>query len=135
MALKTTQLEELPPLNLTSMIDVVFLLLIFFMVATNFSQSGQQIGVKITNNGNPQSMLPTPDKLEVTVTREGGVMVDNRAMSLAELANLVRMKHSQFPGLVVGINSAREAKGEAIFTTMATVKSAATVEVRMGLTR
>ncbi len=39
MPLKTTQVEELPGLNLTSMIDVVFLLLIFFMVATNFSQS------------------------------------------------------------------------------------------------
>jgi biopolymer transport protein ExbD len=47
MTLKTSQVEELPGLNLTSMIDVVFLLLIFFMVATKFSETQQQIGIKL----------------------------------------------------------------------------------------
>ncbi len=68
------------------MIDVVFLLLIFFMVATNFSQSGQQIGIKLSNSASPQSMLPTPDKLDITVARDGSIVVDNRSLNLQELA-------------------------------------------------
>ena len=37
MPLKTHQ-EQLPELNLTSMIDIVFLLIIFFMVGTKFAE-------------------------------------------------------------------------------------------------
>jgi len=39
MPLKTQQ-DEQPTLNLTPMIDVVFLLIIFFMVATKFDEMG-----------------------------------------------------------------------------------------------
>jgi biopolymer transport protein ExbD len=135
MALRTTQVEELPGLNLTSMIDVVFLLLIFFMVATNFSQSQQQIGVKLTGGAGAQSMLPTPDKLDVTVARDGTLTFDNKPISITELTNAIRAKHAKFPGLVVGVNGARDASCEALYTTMAAVRSAANVEVRMGLVR
>ena len=135
MPLKTTRVEELPGLNLTSMIDVVFLLLIFFMVATNFSQSQQQIGVKLTGNAAAQSMLPTPDKLDVTVTRDGSLSLDGKPISVPELTNVIRAKHARFPGLVVGVNGARDASCEALYTTMAAVRSAANVEVRMGLVR
>ena len=38
-----TQLEDMPALNLTSMIDVLFLLIIFFMVVTKFIESERQI--------------------------------------------------------------------------------------------
>ncbi|MFM7976716.1 MAG: ExbD/TolR family protein, partial [Pirellula sp.] len=38
MPLKTSQDEELPSINLTSMIDVLFLLIIFFMVGSRFSE-------------------------------------------------------------------------------------------------
>lgn len=135
MPLRTTRVEELPVLNLTSMIDVVFLLLIFFMVATNFSQSQQQIGVKLTGSAGAQSMLPTPDKLDVSVARDGSLMLDGKMISLAELTNVIRTKHARFPGLVVGVNGARDASCEALYTTMAAVRTAANVEVRMGLVR
>lgn len=135
MPLKTTRVEELPGLNLTSMIDVVFLLLIFFMVATNFSQSQQQIGVKLAGNAGAQSMLPTPDKLEVSVMRDGSLTLEGKPISLTELTNVIRAKHARFPALVVGVNGARDASCESIFTTMAAVNTAAKVEVRMGLVR
>lgn len=135
MPLKTSRVEELPGLNLTSMIDVVFLLLIFFMVATTFSQSQQQIGVKLTGNAAAQSMLPTPDKLDVTVARDGSLSLDGKPISVPELTNVIRAKHARFPGLIVGVNGARDASCEALYTTMAAVRSAANVEVRMGLVR
>ncbi len=135
MPLKTTRVEELPGLNLTSMIDVVFLLLIFFMVATNFSQSQQQIGVKLTGGASAQSMLPTPDKLDVSVARDGSLALDGKAISMPDLINVIRAKHARFPGLVVGVNGARDASCEALHTTMAAVRTAANVEIRMGLIR
>ncbi len=134
MPLKTTKVEELPGLNLTSMIDVVFLLLIFFMVATNFSQSQQQIGVKLSGGAGAQSMLPTPDKMDVNVARDGSLMIDGKPISMPEFSNLIRAKHAQFPGLVVGVNGARDANWETVLNAAAVVR-AANVELRMGLTR
>ena len=41
------QLEEMPVLNLTSMIDVLFLLIIFFMVGTKFIENERQMTLKL----------------------------------------------------------------------------------------
>lgn len=117
------------------MIDVVFLLLIFFMVATNFSQPKQEIGVKLSGGAGLQAMLPAPDKLEVSVARDGNLLLDNKPITLMELTSTIRAKHAQFPGLVVGVSAARDASCDALHSTMATVRSAANVEVRFSLMR
>ena len=41
------QHDEAPALNLTSMIDVLFLLIIFFMVATKFDEMERNIEVAV----------------------------------------------------------------------------------------
>lgn len=46
MPLKT-HTDEQPSLNLTSMIDVVFLLIIFFMVGTKFTELERKIGLQV----------------------------------------------------------------------------------------
>ncbi len=80
-------------------------------------------------------MLPTPDKLDVSVARDGSLTLDGKMISMAELTNVIRAKHARFPGLVVGVNGARDASCESLYTTMAAVRTAANVEVRLGLVR
>lgn len=64
--------KELEP-NLTPLIDVVFLLLIFFMVATTFQNTG---GLKIEL---PKSQLSkaeeVPEKISVLVAKEGVIKI------------------------------------------------------------
>jgi biopolymer transport protein ExbD len=71
--------REDPEINLISMIDVLLVLLIFFMVSTTFNQEGR---VKVQL---PQaSEIPVPrgqhDPLVVTVTAEGGYRVNERTL-------------------------------------------------------
>ena len=47
MPLKIQQHDDMPALNLTSMIDVLFLLIIFFMVATKFDEMERNIQVAV----------------------------------------------------------------------------------------
>lgn len=133
MPLKTSQMEEMPGLNLTSMIDVVFLLLIFFMVATKFSESQQQVGVKLSGSAGMQSMLPAPDKLEISVARDGSLSIDNRPISMQELPLRIREKHAQYPGLIVGVNGEPDSSTQALVSTMQAVQRAAAVEIRVGV--
>lgn len=132
MPLKTSQIEEMPGLNLTSMIDVVFLLLIFFMVATKFSEAQQQIDVKLPGSSTLQAMLAAPDQRNVSVDASGNVMLDGKTVNLMELTSRLRDMRAQYPGLVVGVNGHPQASYATVVETMKAV-SVAGAEVRAGL--
>src|SRR5258708_4155347 len=71
--------REDPEINLISMIDVMLVLLIFFMVSTTFNQEGR---VKVQL---PQaSQIPVPrgprEPLVITVTAEGSYRVNERTL-------------------------------------------------------
>jgi biopolymer transport protein ExbD len=71
--------REDPEINLISLIDVLLVLLIFFMVSTTFQQEGR-VRVQL-----PQaSDIPLPqgshEPLMITVTAEGGYRVNERGL-------------------------------------------------------
>jgi biopolymer transport protein ExbD len=84
MPLKT-QHDEAPALNLTSMIDVLFLLIIFFMVATKFDQMERNIEVAVPEVGQAGDSEPPPQPLVVTVLAEGRVELDGTPVTFEEL--------------------------------------------------
>jgi biopolymer transport protein ExbD len=105
MPLKTTASEELPSVNLTPMIDVVFLLIIFFMVGTQFSDSEREIDLSLPGAGQLNAMMSAPEKRKVSVTANGSVTLDGRSVDLATLtAELQRMRQS-YPGLGVVVRA------------------------------
>jgi len=71
--------REDPEINLISLIDVLLVLLIFFMVSTTFQQEGR-IKVQL-----PQAtQIPQPrgshEPVVITVTAEGGYRVNERSL-------------------------------------------------------
>jgi len=70
--------REEPEVNLTSLIDVVFLLLIFFMVSTSFVKESR---LTITL---PEAASEAPaaqaDRLEVAITAAGTLLVNGREL-------------------------------------------------------
>ena len=83
MPLKT-QHDEVPTLNLTSMIDVLFLLIIFFMVATKFDEMERTIDVAVPEVGQADGSTP-PQPLVVAVLAEGRVELDGSPVTFEEL--------------------------------------------------
>ena len=81
--------DELPTINLTSMIDVVFLLLIFFMVGTRFSDNEQSIAVELTRISAAGSTTKPALSKTINLYRDGGIELDNRRMSLAEVSSML----------------------------------------------
>ncbi len=78
MKLRPRQHED-PEINLISLIDVLLVLLIFFMVSTTFQQEGR---VKVQLPQASQIPLPrgTHEPLVITITAEGGYRVNERAL-------------------------------------------------------
>ena len=86
MPLRTDSLEE-PQLNLTPMIDIVFLLIIFFMVGTRFSEIEQQYDIELPTAAAVEPMTSRPDSMVLNVARTGEVTVNGEQISMADLQN------------------------------------------------
>jgi biopolymer transport protein ExbD len=72
--------------NLTPLIDVVFLLLIFFMVSTTFSKDTQLTINLPEASGNPSSTAP--QQIEITVTQAGNYAINEVALVNNKLETL-----------------------------------------------
>jgi biopolymer transport protein ExbD len=132
MPLKTSQAEELPGVNLTPMIDVVFLLIIFFMVGTKFTESQQQIAIKLPGVGGLEPLVSPPDRREVSIAKDGTVALDAQPVALEELTRRLTAMRVQFPRLSVVFNGDGAAPYQRIMDAMGAVKRAGVTDVTLG---
>ncbi|MEX1197085.1 MAG: biopolymer transporter ExbD [Pseudohongiellaceae bacterium] len=77
MKFRRRQREE-PAINLTALIDVVFLLLIFFMVTTTFNRE-TRLAVNLPE-ADAEAAEAVPDQLEIAVDAEGRYAVNGRLL-------------------------------------------------------
>jgi biopolymer transport protein ExbD len=68
-----------PDLNMTSLIDVVLLLLIFFMMSTRFVDESR-LTIRLPEAGIEPKATEMRDNVEIEVTAEGGYRVNGRAL-------------------------------------------------------
>lgn len=87
MNLRTPRREE-PGLDLIPLIDVVFMLLIFFMVTTTFNRdSGLQIELPTAD---AEQTEPKADTIEITIDAEGRYYVNQQALINTQMDTLKR---------------------------------------------
>ena len=68
-----------PEVNLTSLIDVVLLLLIFFMVSTSFVKQSQ-ISIRLPQADTAPPIEEVPDALDLMITEQGTVLINGREL-------------------------------------------------------
>jgi biopolymer transport protein ExbD len=68
-----------PEVNLTSLIDVVLLLLVFFMVSTSFVKQSQ-ITISLPEAESPSVVEETPDQIDIMITETGRFLVNGREL-------------------------------------------------------
>ena len=95
MPLKT-HIDEQPTLNLTPMIDIVFLLIIFFMVGTKFSELERKISLEVPSVTNQATLSAAPERTVVNVYQDGRVDLDGQVVTLEELTSRLSAARSQY---------------------------------------
>lgn len=99
-----TQRDEGVSLNLTPLIDILFLLIIFFMVGTRFtelSEAERNIDLQVPEVARAGALTPPPRKREINVFRDGRLTLDNVPVSLAQLQNQLVEGKRQYAALGV----------------------------------
>lgn len=71
--------EEEPEINLISLIDVVLMLVIFFMLSSQFVNEGR-VRIRLPQASNVPSSKPDTGTLVVTITQAGGYRVNEREL-------------------------------------------------------
>lgn len=78
MKLRARPKEE-PEVNMTSLIDVVLLLLIFFMVSTSFVKQSK-ISIRLPQADSTAVVEDVPMQLDIMITEDGVLLVNGREL-------------------------------------------------------
>lgn len=100
MPLKTETIED-ASLNLTPMIDIVFLLIIFFMVGTQFSEMERQFTIQLPTVDSNLSLTSLPDPVVVNVDGDGKVTVNAEVLTRQELLDRLKVAQQNYADQVV----------------------------------
>ena len=93
MNLRPGRRREDPDVNLTPLIDVVFLLLIFFMVSTTFTQESE-ISIELPQ-ASGESSKEEKRHIEISIDAQGRYFVNQQQLINTQLATLKRAMQQQ----------------------------------------
>ena len=124
MPLQVDAADE-PALNLTPLVDVLFLLLIFFLVGTRFTENENSFEVDLpTAAAAPQTITGTPDELVVNVGPDGQLTLLDEPLSVERLRERLAEVAAIYPDQVVVIRGDGAGAYQHIVTVMDAVNQA-----------
>jgi len=97
MAIQIKKGKALDSLTLTPLIDVVFLLLIFFLVATQFAQDDEQLPIQLPSASNALPMTLEPEELVISVGEDGTYVSRGKRLAIPEIEDVVRQAVADNP--------------------------------------
>lgn len=108
-------------LNLVSLIDVVFVLLLFFVVTTTFTRQTQlRVELPQAVSGTPEQNA-NPKKLDIAISAEGVYSLNNKLLPKSDLATLIdalKNESAGDTGLPLSISADGKTPHQAVITAM-----------------
>jgi biopolymer transport protein ExbD len=127
--------EEDVNINLTPLIDVVFLLLIFFMVSTTFDTTSQ-LKINLPEASQDQAVVP-PQKLNLMIDAKGNFFLNSRELTNNKSATLKAALERTMDGnrLPIVIQSDADSPVQSLVTAMDVVGQLGLSQVSIATTR
>lgn len=111
MPLKTQRDEDVS-MNLTPMIDVLFLLIIFFMVGTKFADMERQFDVELPEVAEAAPLTSPPEDIIVNVYDDGRLVVAQQTVKLPALVQMLNEARARYADQGVLIRGDKETSYE-----------------------
>lgn len=121
--------DEPPTLNLTSMIDVLFLLIIFFMASTQFSEMERNVALQIPQVGDAKDLPAAFKRQVINIYRDGQIHLDREAVTLEELGQRLIEQRRSNPRLSVLVRGDGEGSFQNVASVLAACRSAGISEL------
>ena len=111
-------------IELTSMLDVIFLLLCFFVTISVFSQWESEISIKLPTSGTAEASDRMPGEVIVNLTKEGVISVNGIELTLEDLQSRLSRVAKYYPGQPVIIRADRDTKYDMLIKLVDTCRAA-----------
>lgn len=82
-------------LNMTPLIDMMFILVIFFLATSRFQQDERDEAIRLAKSRSGLPISAASDVLVINIDQQGRRIVDGRIRSLEELEALVRERRAE----------------------------------------
>ena len=89
MAVKIKKGMAVGTLSLTPLIDVVFLLLIFFLVATRFAEEDRELDVPLPDASEAKPLTVKPREIFVNIDQQGQYFIGRQVVDLDQLEHML----------------------------------------------
>ena len=111
MAIKKRRIKIDADIPDSSMADIAFLLLIFFMVTTSFFNE-RGLPIMLPGDDTGAARIPRRNLCRIFINSLGDMYVDDQPMTISTLGGYVRARMEQNPNLVVVIRTDENARYE-----------------------
>jgi biopolymer transport protein ExbD len=97
MAVELKKYSAVSAINLTPLIDVVFQLLIFFLVASNISDQEQKLKLDLPSVNEALPAMFQPQELVVNIDPDGKYFIDGKFYPLEQVEQILRRAQANNP--------------------------------------
>ena len=126
--------EDQNAINLTPMIDIVFLLIIFFMVSTKFSELNEverDLSINVPTVSDATALTSAPKKRLIEVSRDGTITLDKQQVTLTGLSMKLAAAKKQYPKLGVVVRGDGKSDFQPIASVLATCRKAQITDLNL----
>lgn len=112
--------KKKPSINIIPMIDVIFFLLVFFMLFTSFRTNPYGIEMQL-----PKAVTVTEQKSEnmvIDINNKGNFYYEGKKLPLSEIKSIARNKYKKNKGLTVIINADKTTQYKYIVSVMDNIR-------------
>ncbi|GAC18808.1 ExbD/TolR family protein [Paraglaciecola arctica] len=118
---RKVRVEEDASIDMTPMLDIVFIMLIFFIVTTVFVK---EAGIEVNKPNGSLAVMPKNANIFIAITEDGKVWIDKRPVETELVrSNLERLMAEQ-PSDVIIIQADKEAEHGLVIEVMDQIKAA-----------
>jgi biopolymer transport protein ExbD len=132
MPIKISADEQLT-LNLTPMLDIVFLLIIFFMVGTKFAEMERRIEVDVPQVSHAGPLTSAPEKRVIHVTQQGEIYLDDTPTTIERLTDELTADIEQYPQQAVLVRGDGGSEFQHVANVMSACKHAGVAELAISV--
>ena len=132
MRIKRSAESEEEIINLSSLLDILFILIIFFLATSTFEEEERDARINLPNAGKGDALSSAPNVMVINVREDGSILLGKRLVKLEELRQQVKAAVDENPDQKVLIRGDENARHGAVAQALLTCKGAGVDEANIG---
>src|SRR4051812_7315006 len=89
MRIRDPEADQEEPINLLNLIDTLFFLLMFFLIATRFKEDERDVGIQLPQLASSQPLSALPQQIIINVREDGTTVIAGKTYSPDELLEVL----------------------------------------------